>query len=603
MANKTSAPAAAIEPAAIPSDFIRDIVSAHVAEHKYPQIHTRFPPEPNGYLHIGHAKSICLNFGIAHEFNGICNLRYDDTNPTKEEVEYVDSIYEDVCWLISGWADKRLGLKPKGKTPETHTVKGKQDFYLGANDGAAKVTVEPFYASDYFDQLYEYARQLISKGLAYVCDLSPEETEQYRGAPDRPGKDSPWRNRSIEESLDLFTRMKNGEFPDAARTLRAKIDMASPNIWMRDPVLYRIRHSDHHHTGDKWCIYPMYDFAHCLSDYLEGITHSICTLEFEVHRPLYDWILENLDLPRPLPRQYEFARLSLGYTVMSKRKLMQLVNEKLVSGWDDPRMPTISGLRRRGVTPKALRNFAYNIGITKYNALTDVAVLEHSIREDLNNNALRRLAVLRPIKVVITNYPEDEVETLDAVNNPEDAQAGTRKIPFSRHLYIDRDDFQESPPPKYFRLRPGGEVRLKYAYIIKCDEVIKSPSGEIMELRCTADLNSKSGGATAARKVKGTIHWVSAAQAVDAEARLYERLFTVPEPDAEGDFKKHLNPHSLEVLNAKCEPSLNDARPEFRYQFERLGYFTLDKDSIAGRLVFNRTITLRDTWAKEALKL
>jgi glutaminyl-tRNA synthetase len=578
-------------------------VSAHVAENKYPQIHTRFPPEPNGYLHIGHAKSICLNFGIAHEFNGICNLRYDDTNPTKEEVEYVDSIYEDVCWLISGWADKRLGLKPKGKTPESHTVKGKQDFYLGANDGAAKVTVEPFYASDYFDQLYEYAQQLISKGLAYVCDLSPEETEQYRGAPDRPGKDSPWRNRSIEESLDLFTRMKNGEFPDAARTLRAKIDMASPNIWMRDPVLYRIRHSDHHHTGDKWCIYPMYDFAHCLSDYLEGITHSICTLEFEVHRPLYDWILENLDLPRPLPRQYEFARLSLGYTVMSKRKLMQLVNEKLVSGWDDPRMPTISGLRRRGVTPKALRNFAYNIGITKYNALTDVAVLEHSIREDLNNNALRRLAVLRPIKVVITNYPEGEVETLDAVNNPEDAQAGTRKIPFSRHLYIERDDFQESPPPKYFRLRPGGEVRLKYAYIIKCDEVIKSAGGEIMELRCTADLNSKSGGATAARKVKGTIHWVSAAQAVDAEARLYERLFTVPEPDAEGDFKKHLNPHSLEVVNAKCEPSLNDARPEFRYQFERLGYFTLDRDSIAGRLVFNRTITLRDTWAKEALKL
>jgi glutaminyl-tRNA synthetase len=378
--------------------------------------------------------------------------------------------------------------------------------------------------------------------------------------------------------------------------------MASPNIWMRDPVLYRIRHADHHHTGSQWCIYPMYDFAHCLSDYIEGITHSICTLEFDVHRPLYDWILEKLDLPRPLPRQYEFARLSLGYTVMSKRKLMQLVNEGAVSGWDDPRMPTISGLRRRGVTPQALRDFAYNIGITKYNALTDVAVLEFAIREDLNRRAQRRLAVLRPIKVVITNYPEGQVEELDAVNNPEDPGAGTRKVPFSRELFIERDDFMEAPPPKYFRLRPGGEVRLKYAYIVKCDEVIKDAAWNIVELRCTADLGSKTGGPTAGRKVKGTIHWVSAPHAVDAEIRLYDRLFTVPEPDAEGDFKKHLNPHSLEVVTAKCEPSVKDATPELRHQFERLAYFALDKESSPSKLVFNRTITLKDTWAKEAHK-
>jgi len=600
--NKIPAPPAVAQRPAAPSDFIRDIVAAHLAEKKYPQIHTRFPPEPNGYLHIGHAKSICLNFGIAHEFGGICNLRYDDTNPTKEEVEYVDSIFEDVRWLIGGWADGRLGLKRKGKTPIVQTIEGSQDFYLAPSAAASNMDVEPFYASDYFDQLYEYARQLIRKGLAYVCDLSPEDTDLYRGSPDRPGKDSPWRNRPIEESLDLFSRMKNREFPDAARTLRAKIDMAAPNIWMRDPVLYRIRHSEHHHTGNKWCIYPMYDFAHCLSDYIEGITHSICTLEFEVHRPLYDWVLEHLDLPRPLPRQYEFARLSLGYTVMSKRKLMQLVTERLVNGWDDPRMPTISGLRRRGVTPQALRNFAYNIGITKYNALTDVAVLEYAIREDLNKNALRRMAVLRPIRVVIANYPEGKIETLDAVNNPEDPSAGTRKVPFSRELYIERDDFNEAPPPKYFRLRPGGEVRLKYAYIIKCDEVVKNDRGEVLELRCTADLESKTGGPTAGRKVKGTIHWVSAAEAFDAEVRLYDRLFTVPEPDAEGDFKEHLNPHSLEAVTAKCEPSLKDAQAELRYQFERLGYFTIDKDSAAGKLVFNRTITLRDTWAKEASK-
>ena len=588
-----------------PSDFIRDIVAKHVAENKYPRIHTRFPPEPNGYLHIGHAKSICLNFGIAREFGGICNLRMDDTNPTKEDVEYVESIEEDVEWLIGGWANDKYGLKPKGKLPEPKPVNGKPDFFLPAIVGKSHTdaTLEPFYASDYFDQIYEFAIQLIKKGKAYVDDLSPEDTDKYRGAPDRPGKDSPFRNRSVEENLDFFTRMKNGEFPDAARTLRAKIDMASPNIWMRDPVLYRIRHTEHHHTGDKWCIYPMYDFAHCLSDYIEGITHSICTLEFEVHRPLYDWILESLDLPRPLPHQYEFARLSLGYTVMSKRKLLQLVNEKIVTGWDDPRMPTISGIRRRGVTAEALRAFAYNIGITKYNGLTDVAVLEHAIREDLNKRSLRHLAVLRPIKVVITNYPADKTEELDAVNNPEDSNAGTRKVPFSRELHIEQDDFMETPPPKFFRLKPGGEVRLKYAYIIKCDEVVKDANGKIIELRCTADLDSKSGGPTANRKIKGTIHWVSAMHAIDAEVRLYDRLFTVPEPDAEGDFKSHLNPHSLEVVTARCEPSLKDAKPDLRYQFERLGYFALDKDSkAASKPIFNRTITLRDTWAKEAQK-
>jgi len=587
----------------MPSDFIRDIVAGHVAEKKYPQIHTRFPPEPNGYLHIGHAKSICLNFGIAREFGGVCNLRMDDTNPTKEDVEYVDSITEDVRWLLSDWADDRLGLKPKGKTPDSNKVNGTTDFSLPPVTGShPSGPVEPFYASDYFDQLYEYALQLIRKGVAYVDDLSPEDTDKYRGAPDRPGKESPFRNRSIDESLDLFTRMKAGEFPDGTRTLRAKIDMASPNIWMRDPVLYRIRHAEHHHTGNKWCIYPMYDFAHCLSDYIEGVTHSICTLEFEVHRPLYDWILENLNLPRPLPRQYEFARLSLGYTVMSKRKLMQLVDEGLVSGWDDPRMPTISGLRRRGVTPRALRDFAYNIGITKYNAVTDVAVLEYAIREDLNRRALRRLAVLRPIKVVITNYPEGQVEELEATNNPEEPSAGSRKVPFSRELFIDAEDFMETPPTKYFRLRPGGEVRLKYAYIIKCEEVVKNAKGEVSELRCTADLGSKTGGPTANRRIKGTIHWASAEHAVDLEVRLYDRLFTVPEPDAGGDFKAHLNPHSLEVVTAKGEPSLREARPELRYQFERLGYFALDKGSAPGRPIFNRTITLKDTWAKEAKK-
>jgi glutaminyl-tRNA synthetase len=595
-------------PAPAPSDFIREIVARHVAERKYPRIHTRFPPEPNGYLHIGHAKSICLNFGIAREFGGVCNLRMDDTNPTKEEVEYVESIQTDVNWLIAGWADDRLGLKPKGKTPETITSDGKPDFHLAPvlkleSESRKSEVAEPFYASDYFDQICDYAVALIRKGKAYVCDLSPADTDAYRGAPDRPGKDSPWRNRSIEESLDLFARMKAAEFPDGARTLRAKIDMTSPNIWLRDPVLYRIRHAEHHHTGSKWCIYPMYDFAHCLSDYIEGITHSICTLEFEVHRPLYDWILKSLELPRPLPHQYEFAKLIPSHMIVSKRKLIQLVNDKVVTGWDDPRLPTISGIRRRGVTAEALRSFAIGVGVTKYISLTDIAVYEHAIREDLNRRAPRRLAVLRPIKVVLTNVTPGDVIEFDAVNNPEDESAGTRKIAFTRELFIDRDDFMETPPPKYFRLRPGGEVRLKYACIIKCDEVVKDAAGRVVELRCTADLDSRTGGSNAARKVKGTIHWVSAAHAVEAEVRLYDRLFTEAEPDKDGrDFKTVLNPHSLEVVNARLEPSLKEARPEHRYQFERLGYFTLDPDTRPGRLVFNRTITLKDTWAKEATK-
>ena len=587
-----------------PSDFIRDIVAENLKSGRYQKIVTRFPPEPNGYLHIGHAKSICLNFGIAHEFGGQCNLRMDDTNPTKEDVEYVDSIQADVRWLIAGWAEDRLGLKPAGRTPEASTVNGQPDFHLPAvlPAAAAGRKLEPFYASDYFDQIYEFALRLIRKGRAYVCDLSPEDVDRMRGAPDRAGEESPFRARSVAENLDLFERMKAGEFPDGTRVLRAKLDMSSPNVWLRDPVLYRIRHAEHHHTGAQWCIYPMYDFAHCLSDYIEGITHSICTLEFEVHRPLYDWILESLGLPRPLPHQYEFARLNLTYTVMSKRKLLQLVNEKVVTGWDDPRLPTISGIRRRGVTAAALRQFAYHIGVTKYEGHTEVGVLEHAIREDLNRHALRRLAVLRPLKVVITNLPEDHFEELEATNNPEDPAAGTRRVPFTREVFIERDDFMEVPPPKYFRLRPGGEVRLKYAYVITCQEVIKDASGALVELRCTADLGSKAGGPTANRKVKGTIHWVSASRSIPVQVRLYDRLFTVPEPDAQGDFKSHLNPHSLEVLTAQCEPSLADANPELRYQFERLAYFCLDPDSRPGQLVLNRTITLKDTWAKEKQK-
>jgi len=595
---------AAREAAPAPSDFIRDIVAGDVVAAKYPRIITRFPPEPNGYLHIGHAKSICLNFGIAREFGGICNLRMDDTNPTKEEAEYVQSITDDIDWLIAGWADQCRGLKPKGAMPEARMVDGRNDFHLPAVTKSEMV--EPFHASDYFEALYQYAVQLIRKGRAYVCDLSPEDTDKYRGAPDKPGRESPFRNRSVEENLDLFARMRKGEFPDGARSLRAKIDMAAPNVWLRDPLLYRIRHAEHHHAGKSWCVYPLYDFAHCLSDYIEGITHSICTLEFEVHRPLYDWILENLDLPRPLPHQYEFAKLIPSYMIVSKRKLIALVNEQVVTGWDDPRMPTISGIRRRGVTAEALRAFAYNIGVTKYKSLTDIAVYEHAVRQDLNRRAQRRLAVLRPIKVVLTNYPEGQTEELDAVNNPEDENAGKRKVPFGREVFIERDDFAEVPPPKFFRLKPGGEVRLKYAFIIKCEEVVKDAAGNVVELRCTADLDSKTGGPNAGRKVKGTVHWVSAAHAVDAEVRLYDRLFTVPEPDADGDFHAHINPNSLEVVTAKCEPSLKEAKPELRYQFERLGYFCLDKDFALGAphsaLVFNRTITLKDTWAREAKK-
>src|SRR5213595_1536394 len=469
----------------------------------------------------------------------------DDTNPTKEETEYVDSIMEDVHWLVDGWGDKNLG-------------------------GA------PLYTSDYFDRLYQFALDLIDKGKAYVDDMTAEETDEFR----RLGKESRFRNRSSEENRDLFERMKAGEFPDGTRTLRAKIDVDAPNVWLRDPVLYRIRHASHHHTGDKWSIFPMYDWAHTLSDYIEGITHSVCTLEFEVHRPLYDWILQALELPPPVPHQYEFARLNLTYTVMSKRKLIQLVNEKLVNGWDDPRMLTISGLRRRGVTASALRAFAYNIGITKYPSMTDMALLEHTLRDEFNRIATRRLVVLRPIKVVLTNYPEGKIEELDAINNPENANGGTRKIPFGRKLYIDSDDFMETPPPKYFRLRPGGEVRLKYAYIIKCGDVVKDDAGDVTELRCSVDMDSKSGGVTASRKVKGTIHWVSAAHAVDAEVRLYDRLFTEAEPEKDGrDFKTVMNSHSLEVITAKVEPSLREANSDSRYQFERLAYFTLDPDS------------------------
>ncbi|OQB96103.1 MAG: Glutamine--tRNA ligase [Verrucomicrobia bacterium ADurb.Bin122] len=595
----TDATPAAPSPA--PSDFIRDIVAQHVAEKRYPQIVTRFPPEPNGYLHIGHAKSICLNFGIARENGGQCNLRMDDTNPTKEDVEYVESIMQDVNWLIGDWADHCLGFKAHGQTPVTVSVNGQPDFQIPAHFPAREksVALEPFFASDYFDQIFEYAVALIKKGKAYVCDLSPEDTDKYRGAPDKPGTDSPYRNRSIEENLDLFMRMKAGEFPNGARTLRAKIDMSLPNVWLRDPLLYRIRHTAHHHTGDKWCIYPMYDFAHCLSDYIEGITHSICTLEFEVHRPLYDWILENLGLPRPLPHQYEFAKLIPSHMIVSKRKLIHLVNEKLVSGWDDPRLPTISGIRRRGVPACALRRFAIGVGVTKFDSMTDIAVYEHAVRDELNSIALRRLAVVDPIKVVLTNIPAGETIEVDAVDNPQSETPTTRKVPFTREVFIEREDFAEVPPPKYFRLKPGGEVRLKYACIIKCDEVVKDAAGNVVEIRCTADLDSRAGGPNSGKKVKGTIHWVSAAHAIDAEVRLYDRLFTAAEPDAGGDFTKNVNPKSLVTVTGKLEPSLAFATQEQRFQFERLGYFTLDsKDSAPGKLVFNRTITLKDTWAK-----
>ncbi len=548
------------------SDFVRNIVVEDLKTNKYGgRVHTRFPPEPNGYLHIGHAKSICLNFGIAAQYGGLCNLRFDDTNPSKEDVEYVDSIQEDVRWLGFDW-DDRL-----------------------------------FYASDYFEQLYEYALQLIKKGKAYVCDLSADEIREYRGTLTEPGKDSPYRNRSIEENLDLFERMRAGEFEDGSRVLRAKIDMASPNLSMRDPVMYRILRATHHRTGDEWCIYPMYDFTHCLSDSIEGITHSICTLEFENNRPLYDWFLDELDVYHP--QQIEFARLNLSYTVMHKRMLLELVEQGVVTGWDDPRMPTLSGLRRRGYTPEAIRNLCGRIGVARADSIVDVTFLEHCIREDLNQRAPRVMGVLRPLKVVIDNYPEDQVEEMEARNNPQDPSMGTRKVPFSRVLYIERADFREDPPKKFFRLAPGREVRLRYAYFITCVGVVKDEqTGEVVELHCTYDPATRGGSSPDGRKVRGTLHWVSAAHALEAEVRLYDRLFVKANPlDEKGgsDFKSHLNPNSLETLaSCRVEPSLAGALPGSRYQFERQGYCCVDPDSSGGTLVFNRTVSLRDTWAK-----
>ncbi|MGB9255935.1 MAG: glutamine--tRNA ligase/YqeY domain fusion protein, partial [Candidatus Korobacteraceae bacterium] len=548
-----------------PSNFVRDIVLEDLKTNKYQgRVHTRFPPEPNGYLHIGHAKSICLNFGLAAEFGGKTNLRFDDTNPEKEEQEYVDSIIADARWLGADWGDRM------------------------------------FYASDYFDQLHGWAVQLIKDGKAYVDDLKAEEVRQYRGSLTEPGKESPYRYRSVEENLDLFERMRQGEFPDGSRTLRARIDMASPNLNMRDPVMYRILHASHHRTGDKWCIYPMYDFAHGQSDSLEQITHSICTLEFEDHRPLYNWFIQQLGI---FPsQQIEFDRLNLTYTLLSKRKLLQLVQEGRVRGWDDPRMPTISGIRRRGYTPEAIRNFCAAIGVSKTNGIIDLAMLEHYVREDLNKSALRVMAVLRPLKVVIDNYPEGQVDELDVINNPEDANAGTRKVPFSRVLYIEQDDFREAPPKKFFRLAPGQEVRLRGGYFITCKSLVKNEKGEVTEVHCTYDPETRSGNAPDNRKVKATIHWVSAQHAIDAEVRLYENLFSKEDPGdvPEGqDFTVNLNPNSLEVItNAKLEPSLASAKAGDRYQFERLGYFCADLDSKPGALVFNRTVPLRDTWAK-----
>lgn len=553
------------------SDFIRDIINEDLKTNKYNgRVHTRFPPEPNGYLHIGHAKSINLNYGIAKEYNGKFNLRFDDTNPSKEDQEYVDAIIEDVKWLGADYEDRL------------------------------------FFASDYFEQMYEWAIQLIKKGKAYVCDLSAEEVSRSRGTLTEPGIESPYRNRSIEENLDLFERMRKGEFPTGSKTLRAKIDMASPNLNLRDPVMYRIIHEPHHRQGNKWCIYPMYDWAHGLEDSIEGITHSICTLEFENHRPLYDWFLDELGIYHP--QQIEFARLNLTYTVLSKRKLLQLVQEKHVSGWDDPRMPTIAGLRRRGYTPSAIKTFCDKIGVSKKDSIIDVALLEWSIREELNKTAQRAMAVLRPLKVVLLNYPENQVEELPAINNPEDESAGTRLVPFSRELYIEQDDFRETPPPKYYRLYPGNEVRLRYAYIIKCEKAIKDSEGNIVELHCTYDPNTKSGTASANKKVKSTIHWVSAAHAIDAEVRLYDRLFLKENPDdvEEGkDFLSNLNPNSLEILtHCKLEPSLAKAKVDERFQFERMGYFCVDsKDSTPEKLVFNRIVTLKDTWAKIEQKM
>ncbi|MBD3868934.1 MAG: glutamine--tRNA ligase/YqeY domain fusion protein [Acidobacteria bacterium] len=550
-------------------DFIREIVARDQASGKHGgRVATRFPPEPNGYLHIGHAKAICLNFAIAAENEGgTCNLRFDDTNPAKEEVEYVDSIQEDVRWLGFDWEDRL------------------------------------YFASDYFERLYEFAEELTRKGHAYVCSLSAEETREYRGTLTEPGRNSPYRDRSVEENLDLFRRMRAGEFEDGAHVLRAKIDMASPNVTMRDPTIYRIRKATHHRTGDAWCIYPMYDFTHSLSDSIEGITQSLCTLEFEARRPLYNWVLEHLDVPSH-PQQIEFARLNLSYTVLSKRKLLTLVNEGRVSGWDDPRMPTLSGMRRRGLTPEAIRTFCDRIGVAKRDSVVSVAQLEHAVREDLNLRSPRVMGVLNPLKVVIENYPEDQVEWLDAVNNPEDESAGTRKVPFSRELYIEQEDFREDPPKKFFRLTVGREVRLRYAYLVTCTSVIKDDQGNVIEIRCSYDPETKGGTAPDGRKVKSTMHWVSASHAVDAEIRLYDRLFNRENPnqvDVEGhDFHDNLNPDSLEILTGcKLEPSLAESRPGQRVQFERRGYFCEDiKDSKAGSLVFNRTVPLRDTWAR-----
>ncbi|HEX6895717.1 MAG TPA: glutamine--tRNA ligase/YqeY domain fusion protein, partial [Bryobacteraceae bacterium] len=556
------ASAAAPGTAAPPSNFIREMILDDLKTNKYGgRVQTRFPPEPNGYLHIGHAKSINLNFGLANEFGGKCNLRFDDTNPSKEEVEYVDSIIEDVHWLGGDWGDRL------------------------------------FYASDYFGQLYDWAVQLIKSGKAYVCDLSPDEVRKQRGTLTEPGQESPYRNRSVDENLSLFERMKAGEFPDGSRTLRAKIDMASANLNLRDPIMYRILHAEHHRTGNKWCIYPMYDFAHGQSDSIERITHSICTLEFEDHRPLYDWYIEQLGIYHP--QQIEFDRLNVTYTVLSKRKLLQLVQQKYVNGWDDPRMPTISGLRRRGYTPEAIRNFCRRVGVSKTNGTTELGLLEYFLREDLNKSALRAMAVLRPLRVVIDNYPDGQVEQMEAVNNPEDSSAGTRTVPFSKVLYIEQDDFREDPPKQYFRLSPGREVRLRYGYFITCTSVVKDPSGAVTEIHCTYDPATRGGNAPDGRKVKSTIHWVSAAHAVDAEVRLYDNLFTVENPNdvPEGqDFTANLNPNSLEIVHAKLEPSLAAAGHGSRYQFERLGYFCVDPASSPQTLIFNRTVTLRDTW-------
>ena len=548
-------------------NFLEAIIEEDIKNKKHGgRVHTRFPPEPNGYLHIGHAKSICLNFGLAEKYNGKCNLRFDDTNPTKEEEEYVNSIMEDVRWLGFDWEDRL------------------------------------FYASDYFDRLYEWAVKLIKDGKAYVDDQPSELISEQRGVPTRPGIESPFRGRPVEENMELFEKMKNGEFPDGSRVLRAKIDMASPNMHMRDPVIYRIMHTSHNRTGDKWCIYPMYDFTHGQSDYIEGITHSICTLEFEIHRPLYDWFLDNLVDTGYRPRQYEFARLNLSYTVMSKRKLLELVTEGHVNGWDDPRMPTISGLRRRGYTPESIRNFADRIGIAKRENVIDVGLLEFSVREHLNKVAPRIFAVLNPLKVIITNYPEGQVENLDLEINPEDPTKGSRIVPFSNEIYIEQDDFMEDPPRKFFRLGPGREVRLKGAYIIKCEDYKKDEKGNITELYCTYDPETKSGSGSQ-RKVKGTLHWVSSEHAVDAEIRLYDRLFKNEFPDEVDDeakdFKSNLNPDSLKVITGKIEPSVKNARSLDKYQFQRLGYFCVDPDSTKNKLVFNRTVPLRDSWAKK----